>query len=370
MKANTVIITLVTAIVTACTGKGNVENLRILVGTYTSGDSGPGVYYYSLNPKSRKATLIDTARAGNPSFVIPSEDRRHAYSVGEYDDGRQKVITYSLTDSNIDPVNEHCADGSASGAAPCNIIVAGGYAITSNYTGGTLSAFPVLEDGSLGEIAAQYIPEKEEGIVNHVHCCIPSPDGKYLFATDLGADVIYRFDIGGKPFANAEVALGFDRDLHPGPRHIVFSNDGRFLYVIHELQDLVSVISYDNGNLSLLSSVKAYDGEGHGSADIHLSPDGKFLYTSHRLKKDGISIFRVNAEDGSLQCIGYTNTGVHPRNFAISPDGKTLLCACRDSDKIELYKRNQETGLLSGPEGEISLHSPVCISIIKGRSDL
>ncbi|MGM9741298.1 MAG: lactonase family protein [Candidatus Cryptobacteroides sp.] len=368
MKTRTLISTLLAAAaISSCKCSGE---LKLLVGTYTTDDSGPGVYYYSFNPETCEATLIDTARAGNPSFVIPAGDRRHAYSVGEYDDGRQKAITYTLTDSKIDPFNEHSADGSASGAAPCNIIVAGGYAITSNYTGGTLSAFPVLEDGSLGEIAAQYIPEKEEGIVNHVHCCIPSPDGKYLFATDLGADVIYRFDIGDKPFDNAEVALRFDRDLHPGPRHITFSKDGRFLYVIHELQDLISVISYDNGNLSLLSSIKAYDGEGHGSADIHLSPDGRFLYASHRLREDGISIFRVNAEDGSLESAGYTRTGVHPRNFAITPDGNILLCACRDSDKIELYKRNPETGLLSGPVGEIRLPSPVCISIVNVRNDL
>lgn len=349
------------AAISSCAGNGN---LKLLVGTYTADESGPGVYYYSLNPETREATLIDTARAGNPSFVIPSEDRNNAYSVGEYDDGRQKVICYSLTDNAVDPLGRQSADGCASGAAPCNIIVAGGFAVTSNYTGGTLSAFPVLENGSLGAISAQFVPEREEGIANHIHCCILSPDGKYLFATDLGADVIYRFTPGKTPFDNAEVALRFDRDLHPGPRHMTFSNDGRFLYVIHELQDLVSVIGYDNGNLSLLSSEKAYDGEGHGSADIHLSPDGKFLYTSHRLKEDGISVFRVNAEDGSIARTGYTRTGIHPRNFAMTPDGLILLCACRDSDKIELYKRDPETGLLSGPVGEICLPSPVCVSFL------
>lgn len=350
----------------ACCGTAEVGQ-TFLVGTYTDGNSSAGVYCCSYSEGTDEYGILDTAKFGNPSFIIADTGRGRAYSVSEYDDGRQAAVSYTLASDTIDVLDSQPADGAASGAAPCNIIEAAGSVVTSNYTGGTLSAFPILEDGSLGAMSQQFAPGLEDGLVHHMHCCVLSPDGKYLFACDLGADRVYRFTVGDRtcPLKDATIAYQFDTEEHPGPRHMVFSPDGRFAYLIHELGDCLTVFRYADGSLGHVSTELAYDGEGHGSADIHLTPDGKFLYTSHRLKKDGISIFKVNRDDGSVQNVGYRQTGIHPRNFAITPSGRYLFCACRDSNRIEIYAIDPESGVLTATGTGIEIPAPVCIQFLK-----
>jgi 6-phosphogluconolactonase (cycloisomerase 2 family) len=235
-----------------------------------------------------------------------------------------------------------------------------GRLITSNYTGGSASAYSVAEDGSIGE-PLQFI---NAGEGSHIHCAVLSPDGKYLFLTDLGRDCVFRFDLGpdGQPFGESVFAWQNVDSFPYGPRHMVFSADGKYAYLLCELGDMLVVFSYVDGALTPVQTLKAYDGDGHGSADIHLSPDGKFLYTSHRLKEDGISIYKV--ESGLVERVGFCPTGKHPRNFAISPDGKYLLCACRDDNRIEVYRRDALTGMLEATGQDIAVGAPVCVHFL------
>ena len=131
--------------------------------------------------------------------------------------------------------------------------------------------------------------------------------------------------------------------------------------MICELDDLLSVFNYNDGEINHIETIKAYDGDGKGSADIHFSNDGNFLYTSHRLKKDGISIFKVNKDNGTVEKIGFQDTAIHPRNFAISPNGKFLLCACRDSNVIQVYEINKDNGMLKNVDKDIKIDKPVCV---------
>ena len=98
-----------------------------------------------------------------------------------------------------------------------------------------------------------------------------------------------------------------------------------------------------------------------GSADIHVSPDGRFVYASNRLQADGLAIFSINQEDGTLAKVGYQLTGRHPRNFAITPNGKYLLVASRDDNKIQVFSIDTQTGLLTDTNQDITLSKPVCI---------
>lgn len=137
-----------------------------------------------------------------------------------------------------------------------------------------------------------------------------------------------------------------------------------FAEVSNELSDYCTVFSYKNGNLKPIQKVLANEEKGHGSADIHISPDGRFLYASHRLKNEGISIFRINKTTGHITKVGYQLTGKHPRNFSITPNGHFLLVACRDSNVIQVYKRNAITGMLENTHQDISLGKPVCIRFL------
>jgi 6-phosphogluconolactonase (cycloisomerase 2 family) len=149
---------------------------------------------------------------------------------------------------------------------------------------------------------------------------------------------------------------------------MVFSADGRFAYLLCELGDKLVVFSYEDGSLTPVQTLTAYDGEGHGSADIHLSPDGRFLYTSHRLRQDGIAIFSVNPKTGRVKRAGYRETGRHPRNFALSPDGRFLLCACRDDNRVEIYAVDPATGALSLTDRRIEVGAPVCVQFLPAES--
>lgn len=342
-------------VVTSC---NNGCEYRVLAGTNTEGTDAQGVYLYRFNGRDASFELLDTARAENPSFLAVSADGTLAWSVEELSDGRQGAASYRLEKDSIERMNS-CR---GAGASPCNILAIGGNVYTSDYSGGTVTAFTLLDDGTVGPAAAQFKPDGEEPS-HHFHCAMPSPDGKYVFATDLGQDKVFRFRPGDalEPFREMQEAVSFID--HKGPRHLIFSADGRYAYMINELSDDLCTFSYEDGELTLVSCFQAYEGSGHGSADIHLSPDGRFLYTSHRLKEDGIAVFRIG-RDGVPVPSGYFPTGIHPRNFAITPNGRFLLCACRDSDRIEVYRLSRTSGALKPTGRAISIPSPLFVRVL------
>ncbi len=335
------------------------DTATMLVGTYT-GEGSEGVYSYIFNQKTGTAAQMGVAPSGNPSFVVP--DGGFAYSVNEYSDGRQGASSFVLEDGVPVPLNSVSArpDTALSpktGGDPCNLLPGNGFVVTSNYTGGDLSVYPVLPDGRLGPVSEFY----RFGDKAHIHCARFSPDGAFVFVADLGNDCIWRLSVTDGGLSSPFLAFRGSEGL--GPRHLVFDASGTHAYLLCELSDSLVCFNYGpGGTLEPFRTLSAYDGGGKGSADIHISADGRFLYTSHRLKGDGISVFRI-LPDGDLERAGFLPTGSHPRNFALSPNGKWLLVACRDADAIEVYAL--KNGIPSpAPKTSIPLSKPVCISFI------
>ena len=368
------------AILAACsiTLSMNAQQLRMLVGTYTENTPAEGVYLYSFNSETAQAELLDCALSGNPSFVIASPDGKRAYAVNEYNDGRQGVSSFILEEKSIVPQSSLLIENEeVYGEDPCNILYLGETIVTSNYTGGSVTAFQLGWDGRIVAMSEWYTTGKQYthaltgasiGVQPaHMHCAVESPDGKYVFVTNLGMDCIHRFvkSEGIHPLGKMDMAWQNRGLTKYGPRHMVFSADGRYAYLLCELGDKLIVFSYSDGKLTPIQTITAYKGKGHGSADIHLSPDGRYLYTSHRLKDDGIAIFYVDPASGKVEKAGYQPTGKHPRNFAITPDGNYLLCACRDDNVIEIYSINKVSGALVPTGKNISVGAPVCIQFLK-----
>lgn len=123
--------------------------------------------------------------------------------------------------------------------------------------------------------------------------------------------------------------------------------------------------TYNGDSLTWMQTIQADMLDARGSADIHLSPDGRHLYASNRLKGDGLAIFQINGEDGTLTKVGYQPTGIHPRNFIITPNGKYVLVACRDTNEIQVFARDASTGLLTDTRQSIKTTKPVCLKFIK-----
>lgn len=320
------------------------QPLRLLVGTLTDEEDCPGAFLMRFDPADGSNAQLASARMRNPTFITLSADGSRAWSVCEYSDGRQGVYACALGEETLElqGFQSSSPEGNISGN-PCNILFLNGFILTANYTGGSVSVFPIEEDGSLGPLCRTF----SFGEKSRMHCCTLSPDGRWLFASDLGCDAIRRFPVtASEDLPVGEPDIAFQATPGSGPRHFIFSADGRFCYLLGELGDTLTVLRYEDGTLTPVQELKAYRGRGKGSADIHLSPDGRFLYTSHRLRRDGIAIFKVNPESGRVRRVAYRRTGTHPRNFTLSPDGRWLLCACRDADAVEVYRRNMTTGRL------------------------
>jgi len=353
---------LLTSLLAASCGSG--DELTMLVGTYTDAGS-EGIYKYSFNQESGEHTSLGSVPAVNPSYLI--KNGKQVYAVSESNSA--EAAAYSFDYDRSTAGLKKSATSLTGGEDPCYIATNGRIVVTANYSGGSVSVFTLDKKGALNPEATRFKgniggPDSLRQSTPHVHCTVFSPDGKYLFATDFSADKIIRFDVlkdGLSPSTDGQGGqLAFQLEPDCGPRHMIFDRRGRKAYVIGELSGNVSVMRYRRGELSVMQVVDADKADARGSADIHLSPDGKFLYASNRLKDDGIAVFKVKG-NGRLQYAGYTMTGIHPRNFAITPNGKYLLCACRDSDCIEIYERDSRKGTLSDTGRRIALSHPVCI---------
>ena len=347
------------------------DSLTMVVGTYTDQGTSHGIYTYRFDQTEGMASLLDSVAAGNPSFVAVNGDATRVYAVSEYDDGRQSALAFTLdcTTGHLAPIGaERCGTGatrsanSMPGAAPCNIMLYDRHLVTSNYNGGDISVFPLTADGGLRP-ENQYFDMHIDGsaATAHIHCCRVTPDRRYMLAADLGNDCIWRFGIGKDGVLLSHPVVAYRAPKGTGPRHFVFSGSGDRAYLIGELDGTVTVLSYAGGTLAELQRIQASQTRTAGSADIHLSPDGKYLYASHRLTDEGISIFSVDGRSGLLAKRGFQPTAAHPRNFAITPNGRFVLVACRDGNVIEVYRRDLATGTLTNTHRDIRLGKPVCV---------
>ena len=336
------------------------ELVMMFVGTYTDGGS-KGIYSYRFNQVTGDVKILDSLEIRNPSFLTISHNRRLIYAVSETNDENAalNIIKYE-TNGGMRVLDTIITEG----ADPCYVATNGRIAVTANYSGGSMSVFRLSKGGRQAKLTTKFRgatggPDLSRQKAPHVHCASFTPEGKYVLATDFSADRIMSFRIDGKNVTDNGIAAEVSADS--GPRHLTFSNDGRFAYLMSELSGNVTVFSYQQGRLEKLQEIVSDSVGARGGADIHLSPDGKFLYSSNRLKSEGIAIFSVDAKNGLLTRIGYQPTAAHPRQFNITPNGRFLLCCCRDSNKIQVFRRDDSTGLLTDTNQDISLSKPVCV---------
>ena len=336
------------------------QYISMAVGTYTDGGS-HGIYTYRFNQDTGEARVLDSLAMVNPSYLTISADKRHIYAVRETGEGQASLNVIRLNKNGKMQLLETVL---TQGADPCYVASNGRFAVTANYSGGSMSVFGLSQKGGKASFLKNFLgttggPDPRRQNAPHVHCACFTPDGRYVLATDFSANRILSYRISGKKLLDNGVAADMSADS--GPRHLVFSSDGRFAYVMSELSGRVTVFGYHKGRVEVLQEVVSDDVGARGGADIHLSPDGKFLYSSNRLQADGIAIFMVNGETGLLTRVGYQPTGIHPRQFNITPNGRYLLCCCRDSNTIQVFMRDSQTGLLTDTHQDIRLSKPVCV---------
>lgn len=368
-----------TLILSVCTffsfAQNNQLNYKVLIGTYTNAGNSEGIYYYQFNADG-SSKAISKQKAEEPSFLITSTNHRFVYTVNELGKGNGAVSAYAFnkTTGEFKLLNTVLSGGDH----PCHISTdrRNRFVFVSNYSGGNLSAIAINKDGSLSneKQIIQHIgssTNKSRQEKAHVHSAVLSPDEKYLIVQDLGTDKIsvYAVDLNNptKPLSENPISV-FNCNPGDGPRHISFHPTKPFVYAVQELSGSVTVLAFKKGELKKLQQINMFDkvtDKKSGAADIHLSPDGKFLYASNRADYNDLAIYKV-ASNGLLTWVGSQPTlGLAPRNFAIDPTGNFLLAANQNSNEIVVFKRNKITGLLNDTGNRISVGRPVCIQFIK-----
>ena len=356
----------------------------VYVGTYTHKSDSKGIYVYTFDPGTGKLSPLGVAaESEDPSFLAVHPSRKYLYAVNETDHfGAQKsgavsAFSIDMRTGKLTLINQAATQG----AGPCHISLdkTGKNILVANYDGGSVAVFPVREDGGLAPASAvvqhsgsSVNKERQEG--PHAHWIGASPDNRFALAADLGLDevLVYRFNIAkgtltpnNPPFVKVNPGAG--------PRHVAFHPNGKFAYVLSEMEDGVTAFTYktSNGTLSPLQTVSAlstlrkdYKGPKE-AAEIAVHPNGKFLYASNRAGIDTISVFSIDPMKGTLKLKDeYPTMGKTPRNFAIDPTGKFLLAANQESNNLVTFRIDLTTGALT-PTGDIAeAPAPVCITFV------
>ena len=356
-----------------------MKRFFVYIGTYTGGDSNSeGIYVYRFDPSDGNLTPVGTAtRIDNPSFLEMSPDGRFLYAVSEVFEVNGTpggtVLAY-LVDKQTGALT-YLNSQSTHGACPCplNIDRPGRYVVIANYMGGNLAVLPICKDGSVGpatdvvqhEGCSNVNPERQEG--PHAHSITASPDNRFAIAADLGKDmvIIYKLDLkNGKllPTDKSQVKVTPGH----GPRHLDFHPNGRYVFLLNELGNEITAYGYDarTGTLKLKNTActlpAEFDAESI-AADIHVHPNGKFLYASNR-GHDSIVLCSIDEDTGAIEVLEHQSTlGEHPRHFCIDPTGAYLLVANQDTNDIATFAIDIKTGFLS-PTGQLTnVPRPVCL---------
>lgn len=349
----------------------------LYVGTFSVRGSA-GIYAFTFNRAKKTLTPLQTVPSlESPSYLGIHPSKKFLYSVNR-GKASDSDLPGSVSGYGIDSKTGRLSGlntRSSFGADPCYVSIdrAGEYAFISNYGEGNLVVLPLFEDGLIGAPSdskkysgSSVNPARQEA--PHIHMARMSPDNKFLYAADLGTDkiYIYRFSNGKLMEATPPEAM-----VKPGtgPRHFAFHPTGNYLYLAEELTSTVAVfkVNKETGKLTVLqdsvvSLPPTFSGK-NSSADIHVTPNGKFLYLSNR-GFNGVSIFSV-AADGKITLTGHHVTGgAIPRNIMIDPRGEYLFVAHQDSDTIAIFRINPKTGKLTPVGKPTKVPSPVCLKMI------
>ena len=374
---------LATAALTTCTRLPSTSAGRselVYIGTNVGDPSANSIYLYRLAPATGELLPLGAMKGGaSPTYLTVDAARRYLYAVSETQTyqgqpgGGVSALaidprTAMLTLRNQQP---------SRGASPCYISLdhTGQNALVANYVGGNVALLPVQPDGQLAPPNATdqhqppLGPHKNQDHA-HAHCFVASPDNRYAFAVDLGTDKLYAYQLAAAQHQlRPQPAPAFVARPGAGPRHLTFHPNGRWAYLENELNSTVTALTY-NATAGTFQEIETettlpagFTGENSG-ADVHVSPDGRFLYTSNR-GDNSLAVFAIAAGSGSLTLVQHVSTqGKTPRNFALDPTGQMLLVANQNSGNVFTYRVDKQSGKLTATGQSVAVPSPMFVAVV------
>lgn len=310
---------------------------------YVSNAESGDISVLHLDPAQPTLVPVQTVQVGGEVMPLAlSPDRRRLYAARRSEP--REALSFS-----IDPKSGQLAPLGAA-ALPHSMAYiatdrAGRYLLSASYGGNQIAVNAIDADGVV-QATQQIVPTGP-----NAHAIQADPSNRFVFASTLGAGVVVqlRFDAtSGQLSPNTPPT--FQPHASASPRHFVFSGDARFAYLLNELDGAIDVLAFDSatGTLQTLQTISSlppgFSGDPWAS-DLHLTPDGRFLYSSER-RSDTLAAFRVDPASGMLTLVGHVPTETQPRGFNITPDGRFLIAAGQRSHQLRLYEIDGATGSL------------------------
>lgn len=322
----------------------------VYVGTYTNAES-KGIYAFGFDDQTGQLAPLGLAAATkDPSFLALDPSGRHLYAANEVNGRTGSVTAFDREDGSF----KLRAIGrvTSGGEAPCALAVTPDHWLfAANYTSGSIAAVPLDADGAPSGKPILYElhgsgPNAKRQATAHAHCVVPDPTGRFILCCDLGSDKVRIVPLPPQ----AGRISSFSVPAGNGPRHLLFSRDGAHLYIVNELASAVTVWSWDRdaAKATLIetdSTLPAGWTGNNTAAEIQLSADGRFLYTSNR-GHDSLARFPVKSNGTLGELVTVPCGGKTPRDFALDATGSYLLCAAQDSNGIQVFQRDATSGTL------------------------
>lgn len=353
------------------------EEFLAYVGTYTGAKS-KGIHVFRFDAAAGKLTPMGlAAECQNPTFLAVHPNRKFLYAINEVGSrakpGTLAAFRIERETGKLVSLNQE----SVGGPGPCHLTVdaAGRNVLAANYGGGSIACLPLKEDGSLG--AATTFIQHQGSSVNkqrqegpHAHGIYLDPANRFAFVPDLGLDkvMVYRFDGAKGTLTPADPAFVASQP-GAGPRHFAFHPNGRFAYVINELDSTVVALAYDaeRGMLKPFQTLPTLPADFTGKsscAEIEVHPNGKFAYGSNR-GHDSLAVYAIDAATGRLTFVEHQPTqGKNPRHFAIDPTGQWLVAENQSSDSMVVFSIAPATGRLTPTGQKLEVGAPVCLKFV------
>lgn len=335
------------------------------VSTYTAHDD-HGIKIYDVDMKNGRLIEKDQVSITNSSYVTISHDQKYLYSITDFG-----VESYEiLPEGELQVINKT----SINGMRGCYLSTdyEDNYLLVAGYHDGKITILRLREDGSIGEITDELFHKglgsiAERNFRPHVNCVKMTRDNKYLLAADLGMDHVnvYQFNYRTGKIKLVDVIRS---EMESAPRHVKFTKDGKFLYIVHELKNTIEVYTYQviNDNpefekIQEISTLNSYHAGGSAASALNFSVDDNYLISSNA-GDNSVIIYKVDTKTGLLEkrfCLPIS--GDYPKDATLFPDMKHLISLNHESNNMTFFNVDLEKGLLVMNGPELPVQKPNCI---------
>jgi len=353
----------------------------LLVGGYTEKmgwveGTARGIGVYEFDSNTGKLSLKTTSTyIKNPSYIAIHPLTKNVYAVSETDGdteskgGKLVALHFNFNTLQLEQMNAVPSEGNS----PCFVSIdkTGHYALVANYGNGSVATMKIEANGKINK-SENIDQHKGKGpapqqALAHAHNFLTSVNNQFAYSNDLGSDQIYVYHFDSTNGKTEAINTIISTAKGAGPRQLTFHTTLNVAYALNELNGTIDAYTVDTltGNLQVFQTISTLTKGANlpaSSAEIRISPSGKFLYASNRANHNNIAIYSINLSSGKLNLIAHHSTlGKTPRYFTIDPSGKFILIANQDSNSVVTFKLDEKTGLFIEPGIVSDVPTPTCL---------